>query len=119
MPRERTVGIVDLERAWLAVVLVRTFLRAHQLAELAHILRRECGSVEAGDAAAFANIADQPVEHLGVGEDRADDAVEKHGVVLLDVRVFQVVEIVVEDRLVGAGVLAISRSIRFPCAMVV
>ena len=36
--RQRAGGIVDLERAWLAVVLVRTFLRAHQLAELAHVL---------------------------------------------------------------------------------
>ena len=102
MPCERTLGIVDLQRPRLAVVLVRTFLRAHQLAELTDILRGERGSVEAGDAAAFADIANQPVEHGGVGEDRTDDAIEKHGVVLLDAWVFQVVEIVIKDRLVRA-----------------
>ena len=58
--------------------------------------------MKSGDAPAFPNITDQPVEHVGVGEDRADDAVQKYCVVLFDVRVLQVVEIVVEDRLVGA-----------------
>ena len=60
--------------------------------------------MKARHAAAFADIPNQPVEHLGIGEHRADDAVEEYGVVLLDVRIFQIVQIVVEDRLVGAGV---------------
>ena len=38
MLRERAVGIVDLQRPGFAVILVRTFLRAHQLAELTLVL---------------------------------------------------------------------------------
>ena len=60
--------------------------------------------MQAGHAAAFANVANQPVEHFRIGEHLADHAVQEYGVVLPDARVFQIVEVVVEDRLICAGV---------------
>ena len=57
-----------------------------------------------GHAAALANEAEQTVCHVGVAENRTDIAIEEDGVVVLDLRVFEVVKVVVEDGLESPGI---------------
>ncbi len=103
--RQGAVRIVNPERPRLPVILMSPRGGAHHLSELVYVLRGPCRRVECGHAASFADEAHQTLNDLRVGEDRPLDVVEIHRIVLLDFRIFEIVQIVAEHRCKGSGIL--------------
>ncbi len=82
--------------------MMRTGLRADQLAELRHIHGSVTGAVETSESAALVHKTNQAADHLRIGEDLSVAAVHKHRVVIENFGILQIIQIVAEDRLEGA-----------------
>ena len=53
--------------------------------------------MESRYAAPFADKAQQSVNYIRIGEYSPFDIVQKHSIVLLDLRIFQILDVVIED----------------------
>src|SRR6185437_8555200 len=97
-----TVRIVDFNHLILDVVFSGP--AAEHVSELGPVHGGVGYSMIAAETAAFAYITKQASANLGVIKNQSDHAVEKHGVVLFNLRILEIVEIVAEHRLEGSGV---------------
>src|ERR1700753_3706795 len=95
--RQRTVGIVDLQRRCLC--FMRPGLCADQLAELRHIPRGITGAMKTRESATLVYKTNQTADHLRIGEDFSIAAVHKYRVVIENLGILQVIQVVAEDRL--------------------
>src|ERR1700677_209216 len=100
---------------------MRTALCADELAELRHIHGGVASAVQPGKAAAFMHKADKAAQHLGIGENLTVAAVHKYRIVIQDFWILQVVDIVAEDCLIGAGGLRhlLNSEVGMGCGVVV
>ena len=118
-PHDRAVRVVDLQHAVLDPV--RRALRADHLRELVPVARRPRRAVDAADVRRLRSRNRTRPARASPGSARNSPTMlfRKTRVVLLDLRILQIVEVVVEYRPPRAGVLAhLARIITLVCGMV-
>src|SRR3984893_1839301 len=82
---------------------VRAVLRADQLAKFRYVLRSVAGGMKTRKAAAFTNISQQAVHYHGIHGVLTVGAVQEDRIILLDFRILQIVQIIIENRFISAS----------------
>src|SRR5216684_162021 len=98
---QRTSWIINLQGDGLH--FVRAILRADQLTKFRYVLRSVGGGMETRKAATFTNVSQQAIHYHGIHSVLTVGAVQKDRIILLDFRILQIVQIIIENRFISAS----------------